>query len=204
MHSNSNYKVTDKATIVAFIKKYSFATIIGNVDGVAFSSQIPLLIEEVNDKIILLGHIIRKTNHYNALLKNNNALLIFNGPHTYVSASWYTNPAGASTWNYMTVNARGKINFLDDNGTRNAIRLLTAKYESEESLAAFDRMSEEYIAANLKAIVGFTIEVDEFDAVFKLSQNRDEISRNNIIAQLKKSDDFNSVAIAEEMSKRNS
>jgi transcriptional regulator len=202
MHGNSYYKEKDKATIVAFIKQYSFATIVGNVDGVAYSSQIPLMIEEVNDKIILHGHIMRKTNHYNALQQNNNALVIFNGPHCYISASWYADPAGASTWNYQTVHARGKINFLDDAGTINAIKKLTEKYESIDSVAAFDKMSDEYITANVKAIVGFTIEVEEFDAVFKLSQNKDVVTKQNIVSELRKIADENALAIAKEIENR--
>jgi transcriptional regulator len=202
MHGNSHYKEKDKATIVAFIKQYSFATIVGNVDGVAYSSQIPLMVEEVDDKIILHGHIMRKTNHYDALLKNNNALVVFNGPHCYVSASWYVNPAGASTWDYQTVHARGKIIFLDDAGTINAIKKLTEKYEGIDSAAAFDKMSDEYIAANVKAIVGFTIEVDEFDAVFKLSQNKDSVTKQNIVSELRKLGDESSMAIAKEIENR--
>jgi transcriptional regulator len=202
MHGNSHYKEKDRATIVAFIKQNLFATIVGNVNGVAFSSQIPLLLEEVNDKIILHGHIMRKTNHCEALMQNENALVIFNGAHCYVSANWYVNPAGASTWNYQTVHARGKVKFTDDKGTIEAIRKLTEVYESADSLAAFDKMSEEYILANVKAIVGFTIEVDEFDAVFKLSQNKDEQTKKSIVENLRKRTDEDSLKIAKEIENR--
>ena len=131
-------------------------------------------------------------------------LVIFNGPHCYVSASWYNNPQSASTWNYMTVHAKGKITFTDEEGTFAAIQAVTNKYEGTETAAAFNKMPKEYIMQMLKAIVGFTIEVESVDNVFKLSQNKTSQEQINIIEQLKNKGDENSVKIAYEMEKLSS
>ena len=145
---------------------------------------------------------MKKTDHHIAFEKNNNVLVIFNGPHTHISASWYTNPVMGSTWNYMVVHAKGKIRFKDEKGTYNAVKDITNKYEGPESAAAFDKLPKEYVEQMVKAIVGFTIEVEMLDNVFKLSQNRDPESQKNIIEQLKKRGDGNSGMIAEEMESR--
>ncbi|MBK7884497.1 MAG: FMN-binding negative transcriptional regulator [Chitinophagaceae bacterium] len=145
---------------------------------------------------------MKNTDHHKAFLKNNNVLVVFNGPHCYVSASWYNTPAIASTWNYITVHAKGKITFTDEDGTYNAVKKITNKYEEAESNAAFDKLSAEYVRQQIKAIIGFTIEVESMDNVFKLSQNRDEQTKNNIIKHLHASGDEQSKKIAEEMLKR--
>ncbi len=186
--------------VIAIMKEYSFAVITGLGEDYPVATHIPLTIE-VNEhkKIFLKGHLMRNTDHHQAFLKNNNVLVIFNGPHTYVSASWYTNPPSASTWNYITVHAKGKILFGDEAATYQAIKEITNQYEPPDSEAAFSKLSEEYIQPLLKAIVGFTIEVEQMDNVFKLSQNKDEATRLNIIHHLQKRTDEGSRKIAEAM-----
>lgn len=145
---------------------------------------------------------MKKTDHHLAFEKNNDVLVVFNGPHAHISASWYTNPVMGSTWNYMVVHANGKIKFKDEQGTYNAVKDITNKYEGPESTAAFDKLPATYVEHMVKAIVGFTIEVEKLDNVFKLSQNRDEKSQKNIIKELKKRGDTNSGMIAAEMEHR--
>ena len=193
----------DQAKVIAFMKKNSFAMLTGFGEQYPVATHIPLDIEVKEDgKIFLSGHMMKKTDHHLGFEKNNNVLVVFNGPHTHISASWYTNPVMGSTWNYMVVHAKGKVKFKDEQGTYNAVKDITNKYEGPESAAAFDKLPKEYIDQMVKAIVGFTIEVEKLDNVFKLSQNRDELSQKNIIEQLKKRGDGNAVMIAEEMEHR--
>ena len=197
------YTEEDLAKVIAFMKKNSFATLTGFGEQYPVATHIPLEVEVQEDgRIFLSGHMMKKTDHHLAFEKNNNVLVIFNGPHTHISASWYTNPVMGSTWNYMVVHANGKIKFKDEQGTYNAVKDITNKYEGPESAAAFDKLPKEYVDHMVKAIVGFTIEIDKLDNVFKLSQNRDEESQKNIIEQLRKRGDANSGMIAEEMDRR--
>ena len=145
---------------------------------------------------------MRKTDHHLAFEKNNNVLVLFTGPHCFVNANWYTDPSIGSTWNYMTVHAKGKISFTDEEGTRRAVKAVSDKYAGTNTASAFDNLPTEYIDHMVKAIVGFSIEVESIDNVFKLSQNRDDASKKNIIEQLKKRGDHNSAEIATEMEKR--
>jgi transcriptional regulator len=203
MYKFPYYTEQDEQKVIAFMKENAFAMITGFGEKYPVATQIPLEVELKENKIFLHGHIMRKTDHHKAFEKNENVLVVFTGPHCYVSASWYTNPQTASTWNYMTVHAKGKIIFTDEEGTYNAIKSLTDKYEGLETAAAFNKMPKEYILPMLKAIIGFTIEVESLENTFKLSQNRDAASKKNIIEQLKKRGDENSVAIASEMEKLN-
>lgn len=203
MYSLPYFTEKDPDKIIAFMKENSFAIITGFGEQYPVASHIPLEVVGGDDgKIILSGHLMKNTDHHKAFVKNNQVLVIFNGPHCYVSASWYGNPQSASTWNYMTVHAKGKITFTDDKGTYEAIKAVTNKYEGTATTATFNAMPEAYVNQMLKAIVGFTIEIKTIDNVFKLSQNKNSSEQLNIIEQLKKRGDENSVMIAGEMVKQ--
>lgn len=202
MYKLPHFTETDQTKIISFINQNPFAVITGLGESYPVASQIPVAVEEKDGKILLHGHIMKKSDHHIAFEKNNNVLVLFTGPHCYISASWYSNPLGASTWNYMTVHAKGKISFTDEAGTIKAIKEVTERFEGTDTAASFDKLGDDYINAMVKAIVGFTVEVETLDAVFKLSQNRDAVTKQNIIEQLKKRGDENSVNIAKEMELR--
>jgi transcriptional regulator len=202
MYSLPYFTEKDADKVIAFMKENSFAIITGSGEQYPAVTQIPLeVIVNGDGKIILSGHLMKNTDNHKAFEKNNNVLVIFNGPHCYVSASWYNNPQSASTWNYMTVHAQGTIHFTDDEGTYEAIKSVTNQYEGTDTVAAFNNMSREYIDKMLKAIVGFTIEVATVENVFKLSQNKTTDEQLNIIDQLTRRGDENSKLIAGEMKK---
>jgi transcriptional regulator len=202
MYNLPYYKEEDAEKIIAFMQQNSFAVITGAGENYPVATHIPLAIEIVDGKILLKGHLMKKTDHHIAFENNENVLVIFNGPHCYVSASWYTNALQGSTWNYMTVHAKGKIKFTDEQGTYNAVKAITNKYEGANAAGSFANIPQTYIDQMVKAIVGFTIEVQSLENVFKLSQNRDEQSKKTIIENLIKRGDENSIKIAKEMEKR--
>lgn len=203
MYKFPYYTENDFEKVIAFMKGNPFATIIGFGEQYPAASHIPLEVHVQNDsKIFLSGHLMKKTDHHIAFEKNEHVLAIFNGPHTQVSASWYTTPAMGSTWNYMTVHAKGKIHFTDEQGTYEAVKAITDKYEGFDKSSSFDKLPQEYIDKMLKAIVGFYIEVESVENTFKLSQNRDKESQQNIIEELYKRGDDNSKAIAKEILSR--
>ncbi len=146
---------------------------------------------------------MKNTDHHKALLHNQNVLVVFTGKHTYVSGTWYSNPHTPSTWNYMSVHAKGIIRFLDDAALTDVLRMITLHFENhnKNSATIFDNLPAEYTQKLMKAIVAFEIEVTEMNHVFKLSQDRDEQSYHNIIEKLKEQGEEGKV-IAAEMEKR--
>lgn len=203
MYKFPYYTEEDQQKVIAFMKENSFAIITGIGEQYPVASHIPLEIEvQDNGNIFLSGHLMKKTDHHIAFEKNEHVLVIFNGPHTQVSASWYTNRAMGSTWNYMVVHAKGKIKFKDEQGTYDAVKAITNKYEGLDKASSFNKLPQEYLDKMVKAIVGFTIEVKTLENTFKLSQNRDNESKQNIIEELYKRGDDNSKAIAKEILSR--
>lgn len=184
------------------MQQHPFAMLIGCADNMPVATQVPLLIEETDDRTFLKGHIMRNTDHHNAFVQNNQVLCVFTGAHTYVSASWYTNPQVASTWNYMSVQAKGTLRFLPEADLIEILKQTTARFEDNaHSPALFDNLPQDYVARLVKAIVGFEIDVTEVAHVFKLSQNRDATSYGNIISSLQHGD-ADAQQIATEMQQR--
>ncbi len=205
MYNYPHYKEHDKKLIIDFMHQHPFVALIGSdKDSRIEVTQLPVLIEEREDKIFLAGHLARKSDHHKAFEQNPNVLALFTGPHTYVSGSWYSgNPHQASTWNYMTVHARGQIKFLDKENLIQLLRKLSLHFENNNSgsTTIYDNLPKDYLDKLTNAIVSFEIEVTELDNVYKLSQNRDEKSYDNIIAELKKQSG-DSKTIGEIMEKR--
>jgi transcriptional regulator len=160
---------------------------------------VPVFVDQREGELILSGHIMKGTDHHLAFEENPQVLALFTGPHAYVSASWYTKPDQASTWNYMSVHARGNLRFTDEQSLIDILKRTTDHFENDpHSPAGFDKLSPEYVSRLSKAIVAFEIKVEEMDHVFKLSQNRDDTSYQNIITQLEKGDD-EAKRVAQEM-----
>lgn len=202
MYKLSYFTEEDNVKVMDFMKENSFAIVTGPGEKYPVATHIPLEIELKEDgKLFFYGHLMKNTDHHKAFENNEKVLVVFNGPHSYISASWYTNPQVASTWNYLAVHAKGKIIFTDEAGTYAAIRAITNKYEGTESAAAFDNLPKEYVSKLIKAIVGFKIEVESIENVFKLSQNHGAETREHIMNHLKQSGDGHAIAIAAEMEK---
>jgi transcriptional regulator len=190
MYNYPHYKEQDKEKIIGFMKDHPFITLIGSDgNGRIEATQIPVMIEEREGRLFIYGHIAKKSDHHRAFEENPNVLALFTGPHTYVSGSWYSgNPHQASTWNYISIHARGQIKFLDETALIGLLKKLSLHFENNntESSTVYDNLPFDYKEKLIKAILAFELEVTEMDNVHKLSQNRDEKSYDNIVQQLKK------------------
>ena len=203
MYSLPYFKEKDIAVVKEFMQQNSFVILCGvDANNKPVATQVPLLIIEKEGKLFFHGHVQRKTDHQLAFAQNNNVLAIFTGPHTYVSASWYANPQTASTWNYISVHAKGLLTFLDDNLLLDILTKTTAHFENDmHSPALVEKMPQEDVQKMMKAIIAFEIEVTHLDNVFKLSQNRDEKTYHNIINKLEEQNG-DPKKVAEEMKER--
>ena len=206
MYNLPYFKEQDKETVIRFIHEHPFAFLAGcTADIKPVATQVPVFIDEKEGKLFLSGHVMRQTDHHKAFEKNPHVLCVFTSPHTYVSASWYSNPHQASTWNYMSVHVKGILKFLDEDGLISVLKKITLHFENNNSQSptVFDNLPSDYKQRLMKAIIAFEIEVQEIDNVFKLSQNRDEESFHKIIEKLQQQDSDGQY-IAEQMNRRSS
>lgn len=206
MYDLPYHKEHNEQTIKDFVRRYPFAFLSGSdANNKPVATQIPMFIEEHHGKKILRGHLMKNTDHHKAFLHNSNVLVVFTGHHTYVSGTWYSNPYTPSTWNYMSVYVNGLIRFLDKDALIDILRMTTLHFENGNKASAtiYDNLSADLTGRLMNAIVAFEIEITTLDTVFKLSQDRDEESYNNIIRELKQQGE-NGQVIAAEMDKRRS
>ena len=115
MYDLPHHKEHNEEVVKEFIETYPFAFVTGcDSENRPIATQLPLIIEEIEGRKVLRGHLMKNTDHHKAFLHNKDVLAVFTGKHTYVSGSWYSNPHSASTWNYMSVHIKGNIRFLEE------------------------------------------------------------------------------------------
>lgn len=202
MYSLPHFKAADQQEVTDFMYAHPFITLCGcDENNEPVATHVPVIMEERAGKFFLQAHVMRRQKHTIAFEQNKNVLAIFSGAHTYVSASWYENKKIGSTWNYQAVHAKGILNFKDDVFLHDLLTRLTEKFENNpHSPSLVSQLDESYVSNMMKAIVGFEIEVTSIEHIFKLSQNRDEKSYENIIEQLDNGD-ADAKHIAEKMKK---
>lgn len=176
MYIPKHFNVTDKEEILAFIKANAFGQLISLVEGKLFSSHLPFHLE--NDDQSLICH-VAKNNIQWKNIEEQEVLVTFQGPHDYVSPSWYSSP-GVPTWNYQSVHVYGKPKIISDKEKLSHIlNELTKTYES-----SFEKpWNPEYKESMLNAIIGIEIKITDIQCKYKLSQNRSEEDRTQVIEE---------------------
>lgn len=204
MYNLPYHKEKDPAAVRAVIRQFPFAFLSGcDAGNRPVATQVPLLLDDHQGKEVLIGHIMRNTDHHKAFLQNENVLAVFTGKHTYVSGTWYSDPHTPSTWNFMSVHVRGRIRFLEEGALEAVLRKTTLHFENNDagSSTVYDNIPDAFLDKYMPAIVAFRLEELQFDNVFKLSQDRDRESYGNIISHLRQQGE-NGKFIADEMEKR--
>ncbi len=203
MYNLPHHKDPDHTVVLDFIRSHPFAFLTGcDEHNHPVVTQVPVFIDERDGKIFLSGHIMKNTDHQLAFAQNDQVLAVFTGPHTYVSASWYDTKQIGSTWNYMSVHAKGTMRFLDEQALLGVLERTTNHFENNpHSGSNFVDLPTEYVSRMAKAIVAFEVEVTGIDHVFKLSQDRNKKSFENIVEKLSQGN-ADQQYIAAEMMKR--
>lgn len=202
MHIPRRYEEKDKEKIYSFIRENSFGILISVKDGTPAGTHIPLLLEKDADgNDILMGHISKGNEQKFALTDGAKVLVIFPGPHAYISPRWYTQ-MNVPTWNYIAVHVYGTLRIVEGEALKAALTRLVNYYEHPlPDPVTIEEIPEKTFQENFRGIVGFEIKIDELQAAYKLSQNRDEKSYHLVIDYLEQGDDV-AKGVASEMKKK--
>ena len=191
MYVPDHFKISDQAEIFSFLQANAFGQLISLKDQRLTSSHLPFLIAD--DRKRLLCHLARQNSQWQQL-EGQQVLITFQGPHDYISPSWYRN-AGVPTWNYQAVHVYGSCRVFDAADELAAVvEALSARYESSFETP----WKPQYRDAMLKAIIGVEIEIDEIQCKYKLSQNRPVEDQQGVIDKL---DELGSEALLQAMRK---
>ena len=189
----------DRSATLAFMRANPFAILISTADGIPFATHLPLLVEEAGDQVVLRGHMAKANPHWKSMKAGQESLVIFHGPHAYISPSLYEIRESVPTWNYAVVHVYGEPTaFTDEAGLLNTLHQMIHTFESSY-MAQWSELSEKYRSQMMKHIVGFEIKANRLEAKFKLSQNRTKGEQARVIHSLNQSKDSNVSGTAELM-----
>jgi len=200
MYIPQHYKNEDLDEIKEFLVNNSFGILINTVDNKPWATHIPLELDKTNDgKDVLVGHIAKANPQWKHFSEDQEVLCIFNGPHSYISSSWYKEEE-VPTWNYIAVHVYGRLKILSEEATMASMYKLVEKYEQgSKDPISLKNMSPKTLR-QVKGVVGFQIEISDIQAAYKLSQTRTE-DHPKIISELQERD-AGSKSIASEMKNR--
>jgi len=204
MISNSMYspkfnQFSDRAILIEAMRAYSFAILAGpqstgESSTLLTATHLPLVIKDEGEHGLLEGHFAKANKHWQALA-GHETLVVFSGPHSYVSPTLYTEDLSVPTWNYIAIHAYGTLELIEDDAGKEALlKGLIAQHEPAYA-EHWNRLPEGFRRTNLAGIVGFRIPIARIEGKFKLSQNRAREERRNIhAAQLAGSPDEQALA----------
>lgn len=198
MYIPSAFEVTDREKIAEIISVHSFATLISKDGSSVFASQLPFLYKpDRGEKGKLVSHMAKANRHWQLFCATEEALVIFNGPHAYISPTCYAAEVAVPTWNYVTVHVYGIATVMREEAELNAVLAETvAQHESGALRPWIPNLSDELKATLNQALVGFEIEITRIEGKFKLGQNRSQEDRQKMLTTLENSGDADSICLA--------
>lgn len=202
MYVPKAFDVQDRETLYAVIRDNSFGLLVGTVDGAPFATHLPFLLEGDT----LGAHMARANPHWRAFAAGVEVLTVFQGPHAYVSPSWYAPGPLVPTWNYVAVHAYGVPQLVEDTDRLHGMleRLVATNEAWLEKPWSLDSLDRDLVRGMLRGIVGFEIPIARIEGKFKLSQNRRPEDRVGVIRALEASADPSIRAVAALMAARES
>ncbi len=199
MYIPKAFRQDDIRTLHTFMRTYSFATLVTQHEGVPFATHLPFLLDtRRGPNGTLFAHMARANPQWHDFDSTQEVLVIFQGPHAYVSPSWYEVELSVPTWNYAVVHAYGFPRLIDDEAElNNLLKTLIETHEAQFENPWPFQLPGDYVQKMMRGIVGLEIEITRLEGKFKLSQNRTGTEREKVIAALQESSD--TLAVAELM-----
>jgi len=184
MYSPKFNQVVNRAILIEAMRAYSFAILIGpqstpDAPAPLVATHLPLVVQDEGPHGLIEGHFAKANRHWQALARRE-TLVVFPGPHSYVSPSFYTDPLSVPTWNYITVHAYGTMELVEDEAGKET--LLKGLIQANEPAFAeqWNEMPEGFRRTMLAGIQGFRIPIARIEGKFKISQNRAPEERRNV------------------------
>ena len=187
MYIPTHFREERPEVLHEIIRRYGFATLVSQSEGSLIASQLPFLFDAGRN--VLRSHMARPNPEWKELCERE-AMVIFQGPHAYITPSWYETKLAVPTWNYVTVHAYGNARLIEDEAGLQAIVSETvSQYESGRPSPWHMPLPDDYVAKLLRGIVGFEIAITRIEGKLKLSQNRPAADVERVIAGLQNQTD---------------
>ena len=195
MYSPSYNRVEDRTELLAFMRANGFALLVTGTGGTLHASHLPVIAEERAGKFAIHSHMAKNNPQWQEFF-DDEVLVVFSGPHGYVSPRWYEEQERVPTWNYAAVHAYGTVKIVSEKNGKYESQRRLVEFLDPQWLPKFDALRAEYVEMMLAGIVTFDIEVTRVETRWKLSQNRSRREQELIAAALEKSPDTGERALA--------
>jgi transcriptional regulator len=201
MYNPRSYRNENLESLFALMRRYNFATLFTHRDGESFATHLPFLVDASRGPCgTLIAHMARANPHWKEFEGAAPSLVVFAGPHAYISPAWYHEQVTVPTWNYAVVHATGTPQLVEDNARlREMVMALVDNHEAPLGRPWDVRKAEPTIDEELRAIIGFEIPIDRLEGKFKMNQNRSREDQEGVVAALEKSADPSEREIARMM-----
>jgi transcriptional regulator len=192
------YKNEDQAELFAFIRKHAFGTLVTSHQDLPFATHLPLVLDETRgERGMLIGHLARANPQWQHFQPEKEVLVIFQGPHAYISPTWYTGNFNVPTWNYTAVHVYGKIEVVEDQArVAQMLDELVAVYEGNQEGSWSVLWDDTRYGKLIGGILAFEISIGRVEGKFKLNQNKSAEDRRSVVQNLQKTDNSEKQAIA--------
>lgn len=199
MYTPEKFKLTEPSELMDAIDRWNFGLLVTTSEGNIETSLLPFMLDRENNR--LLAHTAKANPHWQVLESATDCLVSFQGPHCYISPSWYVTPNLVPTWNYVTIEVRGSATLIEDREISvDVIRQLVEAHEKHQPEPwAMSRVSPLMLDTMFTQIVTFEIAISAINGKAKLSQNRPKADRESAIETLSRSSDQTENAVAELM-----
>ena len=204
MYIPGHFREDEISAVHEMMRRNSFATLITVAEGIPFATHLPVLLApEPAPYGMLRGHVARANPQWRHFESGAETLVTFGGPHGYISPNWYETQPSVPTWNYTAVHAYGRPRAASDKELKASLSDLTDFYEAglPNSWNPAE-LPDDYVEKMTRAIVGFEMRITRLEGKGKLSQNRSETDRRQVITALESSGSPENLALAAEMQKR--
>ena len=195
MYSPPYNRIEDRRELVDFMRANSFALLVTATGGAPLASHLPVTVGDGEAGMVIHSHMAKNNPQWQEFF-DDEVLVVFSGPHGYVSPRWYADRERVPTWNYAAVHAYGTVRIGEDRRAKHAAQRELVAQLDPQWLPQFDALRPEYVENMLNGIVNFDIAVTRLETRWKLSQNRGRREQEMIAAQLDASDDVSVRALA--------
>ena len=195
MYSPDYNRVEDRPELLSFMRANNFPALVTGTGGVLHASHLPVTIHEHGSQIVIDMHMAKNNPQWKEFF-DDEVLVIFSGPHAYVSPRWYADQERVPTWNYAAVHAYGVPAIIADRIRKAESQRRLIESLDPQWLPKHDALRREYVDQMLNGIVNFSIPVTRIETRWKLSQNRGRREMELIAAELDKSADPGARALA--------
>ena len=193
MYIPKPFREGDRAVLFEFIQRHNFGTIVSG-GSKPDATHLPFLVDPASGKRgVLRAHFARANPHWRTFGSLSEALVIFQGPHCYLSPSWYDDQVTVPTWAYAAVHVRGLARVMEDpSDVFPIVERLVAQHEQHWNLI----QAEPLMDTLLKIIVGIEISIESIEGKFKFNQNTSKADQGGVIDALSNSTDQNERDVA--------